>query len=293
MFWFQGDVLMCACPDCSAPMTVRLWLMVADCWRCETSIELTEEQERAAQRVWEQRVRGQQPAAPATQPRTDPTPAGPTAPQQSAVASVTYVPDPSPTTSQPHIRHQPADPPRAAARPRQRVRRTVGLRVSRGLNDLLKNMPAWLISLLFHIVLLTILGLLSSHEDQGPYITLSTRISPVVREGGDTRLVQPSDNSVFDLGVPDALDLNDPALRRAVVRADQDARELRLTDPHNPALPDLNAVRRQHAQRPALAGRAGPACAGRHGASRRGHHVNGSCGRPRSALAGRPSEFGR
>ncbi len=56
MFWLRGDVLMCACPDCAAPMTVRLWLMVADCWRCEASIELTEEQEREARRILQQRT---------------------------------------------------------------------------------------------------------------------------------------------------------------------------------------------------------------------------------------------
>ena len=27
-------------------MSIRLWLLVADCWMCGTSIELTEEQER-------------------------------------------------------------------------------------------------------------------------------------------------------------------------------------------------------------------------------------------------------
>src|SRR5262245_66385422 len=27
--WLDGDVLMCACPQCQAPMSVRLWLMVA------------------------------------------------------------------------------------------------------------------------------------------------------------------------------------------------------------------------------------------------------------------------
>ena len=35
--WIDGDVLACACPDCGAPMSIRLWLMVADCWRCGTS----------------------------------------------------------------------------------------------------------------------------------------------------------------------------------------------------------------------------------------------------------------
>ena len=42
---------MCRCPDCHAPLSVRAWLMVADCWRCGTSIELTEEQEQEAHRL--------------------------------------------------------------------------------------------------------------------------------------------------------------------------------------------------------------------------------------------------
>ena len=44
--WLDGDVIMCACPDCGAPMSVRIWLMMAECWRCDTVIELNEEQER-------------------------------------------------------------------------------------------------------------------------------------------------------------------------------------------------------------------------------------------------------
>ena len=49
--WLNGGVLMCACPDCRAPMSIRFWLMIADCWQCGTSIELTEEQERQAHRL--------------------------------------------------------------------------------------------------------------------------------------------------------------------------------------------------------------------------------------------------
>lgn len=49
--WLEGGVLACACPGCGAPMSIRLWLRVADCWRCGTSIELTEEQEQAAWRL--------------------------------------------------------------------------------------------------------------------------------------------------------------------------------------------------------------------------------------------------
>ncbi|MEX0819094.1 MAG: hypothetical protein WD070_05865, partial [Pirellulaceae bacterium] len=49
--WLNGGVLMCACPDCRAPMSIRFWLMIADCWQCGTSIELSEEQEREARRL--------------------------------------------------------------------------------------------------------------------------------------------------------------------------------------------------------------------------------------------------
>jgi hypothetical protein len=115
----------------------------------------------------------------------------------------------------------------------------------RWLHAFLKNMPAWLISLLFHVILLTVLGLLTEPAEDGPYITLSTRVHAVVREGGTTQIVPPTDRSVYDLGVPDSVNLEDPTQRRALARADQDARELRLVDPDNPHLPDLKKVRQQ------------------------------------------------
>ena len=51
--WLDGDVLACACPDCGAPMSIRLWLLLADCFRCGASVELTEEQQQAARRLLE------------------------------------------------------------------------------------------------------------------------------------------------------------------------------------------------------------------------------------------------
>src|SRR5262245_22279463 len=60
--WLDGDAILCACPDCRAPMSVRLWLMVADCWRCGASIELTAGQEREIERLLAERQR--QPAQP-------------------------------------------------------------------------------------------------------------------------------------------------------------------------------------------------------------------------------------
>ena len=250
MFWLSGDVLMCACPDCGAPMTVRIWLMIADCWRCQTSIELTEEQEREARRVLQRHaVRLDSPAAVTAPARRSPVPelSPLTRPATSRAGSVSRS---GGDDHHPRVTHEPSAPPRAwvdapTQRPRPQPARRRRANVTHWLHGLLKNMPAWLISLLFHVILLTILGLLTSEKERGPYITLSSRVNRVVREGGDTRIVDPTDKSVFDLGVPDSIDLEDPALRRAVARADQDARQLRLTEPNNPYLPDLETIKQK------------------------------------------------
>jgi hypothetical protein len=60
--WLNGDVLACACPDCGGPMSVRVWLMMADCPRCAASIELTPEQRRQAERLLGQRLEAAKPA---------------------------------------------------------------------------------------------------------------------------------------------------------------------------------------------------------------------------------------
>jgi len=39
-FVIAGNVVSCACPDCGAPMSVRVWLAIAECWRCQCSISL-------------------------------------------------------------------------------------------------------------------------------------------------------------------------------------------------------------------------------------------------------------
>ena len=50
-FWLNGDVVMCTCPDCRSPMSVRLWLMLAECWNCGTAVELNDELIREVERV--------------------------------------------------------------------------------------------------------------------------------------------------------------------------------------------------------------------------------------------------
>jgi len=230
--WLNGDVLMCGCPDCRAPMTVRLWLMIADCWQCGTSIELTEEQERAARELLSRQ---------ATFGPSSPAGTRANAPSQGVPTRRTA----RRTNERPAS--TPAPPRRRPALNRSTANRPIPVRPAFAgwARQLLNTMPAWLISLLFHVILLTILGLLSDERASGPYITLSARVSRTVREGGDTRLVEPSENAQFDLGVPEGIDMKDPVLRRAVVRADQLARDLRLVDLANPNLPDLDHVRQQ------------------------------------------------
>jgi hypothetical protein len=234
--WLDGDVLLCACPECGAPMTVRLWLMVADCWRCETCVELTLEQQHEARRLLERQHE-------ASRSRSTPPRPGPDTPRAKPA-------------DQPAVRieYHPAAPPLAAPAPAARERPA-----GNWFERFLKDMPAWLVSLVVHVILLTILGLLTEGESDGPYITLSTRVDRAVRDGGDTRIVAPDERAAFDLGVPDTVDWDDPAIRRALARADQDARELRLIEPDQHALPDLEHVKQQitdvHATRRMLAAR--------------------------------------
>ncbi len=232
MFWLNGDVLMCACPDCGAPLTVRRWLMLADCWQCDTSIELTEAQQRVAERLLERHA-AHQPVAPVASPPGD---------GRNRPASVRL-----PDGRQPHIAHEPLAPPRSAARRRgaSRTEDDAADAVSHWFNAFVKNMPAWLISLLFHVLLLMFLGLFTQPPPDGPFITLSMRVSQSVRDGGYAQWTSAPEASVFDLGLPDGIDMSDPVQHRALLRADQDARALRLVDPDNPYLPDLGRVRQQ------------------------------------------------
>ncbi len=62
--WLNGDVLACACPDCGGPMSIRVWLMTADCPLCSASIELTPEQRRQAEKLLGRKLDPVPPAPP-------------------------------------------------------------------------------------------------------------------------------------------------------------------------------------------------------------------------------------
>jgi hypothetical protein len=113
------------------------------------------------------------------------------------------------------------------------------------LAGLLRNTPAWLVSLVFHMILLTLLALLTiPNDDGGKYIVLNATVSRELRRPGQEPIPDPAEVVRFDLPVPEKVDLEDARTREAMVRADQEARELRLVEWVEP-LPDLQQVKQQ------------------------------------------------
>jgi hypothetical protein len=272
--WLDGDAIFCACPDCRAPMSVRIYLMIADCWRCGASIELSDEQEREVNRLLAERDRQQRAAAPAP-PLPRPATAPPPAPVAAQAALATPSPPPSPPAARapsspqappaparfrgappPPPASSPAAPPAPARpmpgaqpsppRPAQQRRAAPQPYVRRQswTSSLLHDTPAWLISMLIHLVALTLLAILTAEkdEDEGPHILLSANVRLDRDRGGDPVKIEPEDLAKFDLPLPEKADLTDNQERAALLAAAQDARELRLDD-DTPNLPELATLK--------------------------------------------------
>lgn len=240
--WLDGGVLACACPGCGAPMSIRLWLRLADCWRCGTSIELAEEQEQAAWRLLrEQAAKSKLASAQGPSQTAPPPPKSPPAQSRSSLPETT-VPPPQPaapksSSSQPKAASgakksgwggsawadsPPAVPERTSEVVPPRVRQEVenktfagavllgpsavsGLPSARSrrrvlaaerafqerlrqaqqgrpwhfrLEDWLKNLPAWMVSLIVHLVAILLLGLWVPDRQKETTITLSTSVGP-------------------------------------------------------------------------------------------------------------------
>jgi hypothetical protein len=308
--WLAGDALMCACPDCRAPMTVRTWLMVADCWNCGTSIELNEEQEREARRLlgqagadagqpnraenangasvvtgaaathkpdWDTQATRPLPSPPrrgpaVASPRPAEPQAAPTSPRQrvgqrpdgprggaapvsikqhwadeAARKRATSPPEPTAPPAAAPRRTEHGRTPASVADTRRRIRRlTAASLVHAWLSDLLRTTPAWLISLVLHFVALTLLALIPVPDDnENRQIVLSFSVNKL-RNGGETVQVNPQHDAAFDLPLPSDLDLTNPQVMEAIVRADQDARQLRVDpDAVAPLRPELEQVKTQ------------------------------------------------
>ena len=177
--WLDGDVLACACPDCGAPMSIRLWLMVADCWLCSTNIELTEEQEQEALRLLREREGAgrKESAAAAIVPtmRRGPRPAAvPGEPKPQPVQPRAEVPESFTAAYQPRRV--------AASRAHRGTRARVRDIYEKGvapvlLTGLLKDLPAWLVSLVVHLVLMLLLAMWTIGGVGPESITLATAVS--------------------------------------------------------------------------------------------------------------------
>ncbi len=203
-----GDTWGCQCPDCGAPLAVRAWLGVADCWICGATIAL----ERLP-------VPTRRAAAATKRHATTATPSRPT-PQR----------EPTQTAPAP-----PPLPPRANAASNRRQTVIAASYDSTGF------LSPWLISLIIHLIALTLLGLIQFPGPESPTITLSAIVADRVREGDQEPEFEVPRDAEFDLPVPN-VDLDNPQTRRMLVRADQEARKLRVVEEDNPYLEPLPEV---------------------------------------------------
>lgn len=238
----DGDVLSCACPECSAPMSIRLWLMVADCWRCGTSIELTEEQEREALRLLKERGESQrqEPAAKAAKP--------PSPPKQPAPPPAARLTPPAP---RPTSIAAPSPPQRQLAAHANRVKAHLREVDEKGEVELFwraisKDLYAWLASLVIHLVTLIVLAIWiiepPANEKPTLEIVLSTKAGDIRREGGRKSKGE-TDPIEFDKAGKDDQQHDGPDEPTPEQRKDEpDPGEKRGSDPKRPLRPVGNGT---------------------------------------------------
>ncbi|MCH2183753.1 MAG: hypothetical protein MK108_17280, partial [Mariniblastus sp.] len=212
--WIQGNTLLCTCPDCKAPMTIRLWLELADCWRCSTSLQLSEAQVAAVREL----------LAPATpEPVAVPVP------------SIDELLEPLPD-SDPDVAVAPL-----ADRRRQELDRLTQSNVAAQiLRNGFRAVPAWLVSFMLHLILILLLALVMlGRQELPPTITLSTFFLPETTEGGEIRIENRADQLQDDLAMAHDLAVDQQEIRDVLQQAEQDALELRVDRAPLAQLPDL------------------------------------------------------
>lgn len=227
--WIEGSSILCACPDCAAPLSLKLDLAMGQCWRCPAAVELTTAQRLAAAEAIRRSSGLDHPAV----GRIEET----TGHRRSVLGPF----------AEPARRH----PTEYQAGPR---------RARHALRDRLQATPAWLVSLLLHIILLLILALvLLPRELIDEAITITTFVRSLDQPGG---VASPHDLErplSDDLLPAPLLEMGEAELRHFKQQADQDARELLVDDAPLARLPDVAAVRqnltRQTGQTKALLAR--------------------------------------
>ena len=286
--WLDGGVLACACPDCGAPMSIRLWLLVADCWRCGASFELTEEQEQAAYRLLREHEAARQAeyqeavaaiAPEARRPRRQPAKPSPAKTPAAPAPLPSPAPPPEaspaePAARSPVARRVPAAQVYRSARARvQKLEERAG--VGGLIASLFDDLPAWFVSMVVHAVGLILLGMwFTAEKSERHNMVLATSISPQDIEGEQGKLESPEKAFEFDaagaLEFKAALDeagmalqpqpelqrLETPvALPDLIGRLPENAKHLTL--PHDPMPPGKMFAGRDPALRAQLVKRAG------------------------------------
>ncbi len=224
--WLNGDVLGCQCPECKSPVSIRVWLMLGDCLHCGASFELTEEQEREARRLLDERDQGS---------LAKPQAASPPSPENRAPKSEIRNRKPSP----PALPARPAEP---AMRPQEPAARSfVVVAKVFGWRDLWQDLPAWLMSLVVHMVLIILLALwVPGQQTTEPRIVLSAVMGFRHEEGERGKLdPQVDEVEIADPGQPEP----PPTLgEMQQAAAELDAAELQPNPAEVEAMPDLSQL---------------------------------------------------
>lgn len=233
----RGASLLCRCPSCQNPMTIQGWLGLADCWNCSTSIALTEEQLTAARQ---------------SSILTAETQNGPATGRESRMLPDLIFPADEPALAESEQEIQVRPEPELDARERELERLTRGSTLVRVVRGGMHLTPAWLVSLLAHLILLLILALIMLGDTSAivERITLSTFLSPDKQLGGQIRIENPTFELQDDLELASELLQGDEELRNVLQKAQRDAEEL-VRDPQPRVnLPNIAQARENITNRP-------------------------------------------
>lgn len=210
--WLDGEVLACACPNCGAPMSVRLWLLVADCWCCGTSVELTEEQEQQALALLQKRAidRGERPPAlPPDRPAPRRSPADTRSPLQASAPAAPAVPArPAPPRSQLPWRDSPmaagqssqhgpvqttSTQPTAISSPTRATDGPADHDTTLWETGTVQYLLCWLISLLVHMLLIILLGtwLIEPAPNRNLILALEANLLDETGDAAQTEIADP------------------------------------------------------------------------------------------------------
>ncbi|MFO0923055.1 MAG: prenyltransferase/squalene oxidase repeat-containing protein [Pirellulales bacterium] len=187
----EGKSVLLQCPSCRGPMSVRLWLMEAECWQCGTRIEISESQAAFIEEM--QRKERARSEVPASKEISRPTLSKP-------IKRSTIQLSPEPIIAPPTVEIE--------APPIQWIRRNKGS-IAKQLPRGMALAPAWLVSLRAASSSVVDLAILTTQHGDDRGIVLSLAIRPI-RNQGDIDSFRMENTRAFDLPLPKQFNPNDP-----------------------------------------------------------------------------------